>query len=112
MFGPYEEIVAREAFTDTLAAEPDVAFLVNHKGVTMARTTNGSLELAMVSDGLGMDAWVNPKRTDVKGPRHRDRRRPHRPDVVRVHARAGLVVGRLRRSKSPSCPSIGATCRR
>ena len=27
MFGPYEEIVAREAFTDTLAAEPDVAFL-------------------------------------------------------------------------------------
>lgn len=66
MFGPYEEIVAREAFTDTLATNPDVAFLVNHKGVTMARTTNGSLELAMVSEGLGMDAWVNPKRTDVK----------------------------------------------
>lgn len=65
MFGPYDEIVERGAFTDTLAAEPDVAFLVNHRGVTMARTTNGTLELSMVSDGLGSEAWLNPKRQDV-----------------------------------------------
>ena len=66
MFGPYEEIVERGAFTETLAAEPDVAFLVNHRGVTMARTTNGTLELGMVDAGLGSDAWLNPKRQDVK----------------------------------------------
>lgn len=65
-FGPYEEIVAREAFTETLAAQPDVAFLVNHRGVTMARTTAGTLELGMVDAGLGCDAWLNPKRQDVK----------------------------------------------
>ena len=30
--GEYEEIIERGAFTDTLAADPDVCFLVNHKG--------------------------------------------------------------------------------
>jgi HK97 family phage prohead protease len=65
MFGPYEEIVEHSAFDDTLAAEPDVAFLVNHRGVTMARTTNGTLDLGMVDEGLGSDAWLNPKRQDV-----------------------------------------------
>lgn len=64
-FGEYEEIVARDAFMDTLASGPDVAFLVNHKGVTMARTTNGNLALEMRDTGLGMDAWLNPKRHDV-----------------------------------------------
>ena len=64
-FGPYDEIVAARAFTDTLAASPDVAFLVNHRGVTMARTTNGTLELSMVAEGLLSDAWLNPKRQDV-----------------------------------------------
>lgn len=66
MFGPYEEIVSSRAFTDTLAAKPDVAFLVNHRGVTMARTTNGTLELGMAGEGLQSDAWLNPKRQDVK----------------------------------------------
>ncbi len=66
-FGPYEEVVAREAFTDTLAREGlDVAFLLNHRGMTMARTTNETLTLAMVDEGLGVDAYVNPKRQDVK----------------------------------------------
>ena len=65
MFGPYDEIVDHGAFDETLAAEPDVAFLVNHRGVTMARTTNGTLELGMVGEGLGSDAWLNPKRQDV-----------------------------------------------
>lgn len=64
-FGPYDEIVDHDAFTETLAAEPDVAFLVNHKGVTMARTTNGTLELGMIDAGLDSDAWLNPKRQDV-----------------------------------------------
>lgn len=65
MFGPYDEIIDHGAFDETLAANPDVAFLVNHKGVTMARTTNGTLKLDMVDEGLQADALLNPKRQDV-----------------------------------------------
>jgi HK97 family phage prohead protease len=64
-FGPYMEVIDGDAFTGTLAAGPDVAFLVNHKGVTMARTTNDSLRLRMDSVGLAIEAWLNPKRQDV-----------------------------------------------
>src|ERR1700750_3270254 len=35
VFGEYDEVVTRGAFTDTLASNPDVAFLLNHKGMTM-----------------------------------------------------------------------------
>jgi hypothetical protein len=65
-FGTYWEIVDGEAFDETLAANPDVAFLVNHRGVTMARTTNGTLELDVDGLGLHARAFVNPKRTDVR----------------------------------------------
>lgn len=64
-FGPYMEVVSRGAFEHTLAASPDVAFLTNHKGVTMARTTNGTLKLSADDTGLLSDALVNPKRQDV-----------------------------------------------
>lgn len=63
--GPYMEVIDAGAFTRTLAASPDVAFLVNHRGVTMARTTNGSLRLSMDATGLAVEAWLNPKRQDV-----------------------------------------------
>jgi HK97 family phage prohead protease len=63
--GPYEEAVDGRAFDDTLAADPDVAFLTNHRGVTMARTRAGSLQIAMDSIGPAIDAWTNPKRQDV-----------------------------------------------
>lgn len=66
MFGEYEELVMPGAFDETLAAKPDVAFLINHRGVTMARTTNGSLELESDAKGLRSIAYLNPKRTDVK----------------------------------------------
>jgi HK97 family phage prohead protease len=65
LFGPYNEIVSAGAGKVSLAAEPDVAFLVNHRGVTMARTTNESLFLTE-STGLDYDAYVNPKRQDVR----------------------------------------------
>jgi len=73
MFGPYDEIIDRGAFTDTLAADPDVAFLTNHRGVTMARTRSRpgqpqderTLFLGMTDTGLQSDAWLNPKRQDV-----------------------------------------------
>jgi HK97 family phage prohead protease len=70
-FGPYDEVIERGAFADTLAADPDVAFLVNHRGVTMARRKPGvpdaeqTLLLRMGPDGLRSEAYVNPKRTDV-----------------------------------------------
>lgn len=63
--GPYMEVIERSAFARTLASSPDVAFLVNHRGVTMARTTNGSLNLSMDDVGLAVEAWLNPKRQDV-----------------------------------------------
>src|SRR5262245_39123955 len=66
IFGPYSEIVARDAFDATLAASPDVAYLVNHRGMTMARTTNGSLELKATDEGLWTRAVVNPERSDVR----------------------------------------------
>lgn len=64
-FGPYFEVIDRSAFTATLAADPDVAFLVNHRGVTMARTTNDSLRLRMDDVGLLVEAWLNARRQDV-----------------------------------------------
>ncbi len=64
-FGPYKEVIDRGGFTKTLAAEPDTAYLVNHRGVTMARTTNGSLLLSMDELGLATEAYLNPKRQDV-----------------------------------------------
>lgn len=66
MFGEYSERVSPGAFDVTLGKNPDVAFLVNHRGVTMARTTNGSLELSSDNKGLKSVAYLNPKRNDVK----------------------------------------------
>jgi HK97 family phage prohead protease len=71
MFGEYDEVIDRAAFNETLSADPDVAFLVNHKGVTMARSRpNGrgyrSLELSVGATGLQSRAFLNPERQDVK----------------------------------------------
>jgi HK97 family phage prohead protease len=70
MFGPYGETVAGDAADETLAANPDVAFLVNHKGLTMARTRSRegrrpTLELDADPRGLHAEAYVNPDRNDV-----------------------------------------------
>jgi HK97 family phage prohead protease len=65
MWGPYTEIVDAHAFDRTLSASPDVAFLVNHRGTTMARTKSGTLELSVDEQGLRSDAYCNPERTDV-----------------------------------------------
>jgi HK97 family phage prohead protease len=64
-WGPYEEQLAATAFDKTLAANPDVAFLLNHTGMTMARTTNGTLTLSVDETGLLSEATVNPSRRDV-----------------------------------------------
>jgi HK97 family phage prohead protease len=71
MFGEYEEVIDRAAFNETLSADPDVAFLVNHKGVTMARSRPNSrgfrsLDLSVGATGLQSRAFLNPERQDVK----------------------------------------------
>jgi HK97 family phage prohead protease len=65
-FGEYAEVILTGAGRATLASLPDVAFLVNHKGVTMARTRSGTLELREDGTGGFHDAWLNPERQDVK----------------------------------------------
>ena len=65
-FGEFEEVVSRAAFAEALAESPDVAFLLNHRGMTMARTVNGTLDLSLTDEGLRAQAWLNPERQDVK----------------------------------------------
>lgn len=64
-FGEYKERVKSGAGRVTLAAKPEVAFLTNHGGMAMARTTTGTLELLEHPEGGWHDGWLNPKRTDV-----------------------------------------------
>jgi phage head maturation protease len=66
MFGPYHEVVSRDAFDKTLAAAPMVVFRFNHGGTAMATTANGRLELEADALGLRTRAWINPKRADVR----------------------------------------------
>jgi HK97 family phage prohead protease len=65
-WGPYTEVVDAGAFGVTLDADPDVAFLLNHRGTTMARTKSGTLTLSVDEHGLRSVALLNPERTDVK----------------------------------------------
>lgn len=53
MFGPYTEVVTAGAGEATLAREPDVKFLFNHRDMPMARTLGpGTLELSEDEHGL------------------------------------------------------------
>lgn len=66
MFGSYTEIIDSHCLDASLAASPDVAFLVNHRGMTMARTTNGTLDLTADATGLANHALLNAERQDVR----------------------------------------------
>ncbi len=65
LFGPYTEIVRRGAFTDTLERNADVAFLLNHEGMTLARTKSGTLTLAEDDTGLHAEAKFDPSNPQV-----------------------------------------------
>jgi HK97 family phage prohead protease len=60
MFGSFTEFVRRGAFTKTLSEGADVAFLVNHEGVTLARTKSETLRLAEDDTGLHSEAGLDP----------------------------------------------------
>ncbi|WP_329564669.1 HK97 family phage prohead protease [Kitasatospora sp. NBC_01266] len=58
--GPYTEVVRSGAFRQTLAAGADVPFLINHGGLTLARTASGTMQLAEDSTGLHVEAALDP----------------------------------------------------
>jgi HK97 family phage prohead protease len=53
---PFVERIAPGAFRKTLSETPDVRLLINHEGLPLARTKNGTLTLTEDSRGLYMDA--------------------------------------------------------
>lgn len=63
--GGWTENVKRGAFDTTLAANPDVCFLINHDGMPLARTRSGTLALRADTTGLESEAVVD--RRDPEG---------------------------------------------
>ncbi len=57
--GGWIETVDRRAFDVTLGANPDVHFLINHEGVTLARTKSGTLSLSTDRKGLLAEARID-----------------------------------------------------
>jgi HK97 family phage prohead protease len=53
---PFIERIAPGAFRKTLSETPDVRLLINHEGLPLARTKNGTLRLTEDQAGLYMDA--------------------------------------------------------
>ena len=55
---PFIETIAPGAFRKTLSETPDVRLLINHSGLPLARTKNGTLSLTEDDRGLYMDAII------------------------------------------------------
>lgn len=71
MFGSYQEVARGGMCAKTIADGCDVSYLVNHGGLTLARTKNGagfepSLRLSEDSTGLETMAVLNMARTDSR----------------------------------------------
>ena len=58
--GAYEETISRGAFSKTLSENPDVVLLLNHEGLPLSRTANGTLRLGEDDKGLRFDAVLDP----------------------------------------------------
>ena len=54
--GNFKEIISKEAFEGRL--NDDVRFLINHEGLPLSRTTNGTLKLTTDETGLRYEAQV------------------------------------------------------
>lgn len=61
MFGEYEEVMRNGAAKSTIAQGCDTAFLLNHEGMTLARTKPGTLQLSEDDFGLLTVAQFDPK---------------------------------------------------
>jgi HK97 family phage prohead protease len=66
MFGPYNEVVRAGAGKKTLSEDPQVQWLLNHAGLSMAYTKSGTLRLAEDDHGLEAVASMDSRRTDVQ----------------------------------------------
>jgi HK97 family phage prohead protease len=65
--GGWVETLARNAFDQTLRADPDVQLLLNHEGLPLARTKSGTLKLDVDAHGLRILARLDPTDPDVQG---------------------------------------------
>lgn len=63
--GGWMETIVRGAFAKTLADRADVAFLINHTGMTLARTKSGTLTLAEDGHGLAVEASLDGRQGPV-----------------------------------------------
>lgn len=59
-YGTFSETIERGAAAQLLGGNPDVRFLFNHDGMPLARTTNGSLTLRDLPEGVEVEARLNP----------------------------------------------------
>ncbi|MDE4098956.1 HK97 family phage prohead protease [Phaeobacter gallaeciensis] len=60
------EVIEQGAFTDALARGDDVPFLINHRGLPLARNTSGTLTLSQDQRGLRIDTALDPTDPDVQ----------------------------------------------
>ena len=63
--GPFTEVVRAGSFAKTLSENADVPFLVNHAGLTLARTKSGTMALAEDETGLHVEAKLDPSSPHV-----------------------------------------------
>lgn len=54
--GGWDETITAGALAKTMSEKPDVAFLINHTGMTLARTKSGTLRLSTDTTGLKTEA--------------------------------------------------------
>ena len=64
--GSFREVIAKGAFTDALKRGDDVAFLINHDGLPLARTRSGTLKLKQDDHGLHMSTELDAEDPDVR----------------------------------------------
>lgn len=65
VFPGWQETIARGSFKKTLREGADVSFLINHEGMTLARTKSGTLQLREDKSGLAVTANLDPRQNVV-----------------------------------------------
>lgn len=64
-FPGWMETMASGSFKKTLRENADVAFLINHDGLTLARTKSGTMDLKEDKTGLAVTASLDPRQNVV-----------------------------------------------
>jgi HK97 family phage prohead protease len=64
--GPFTEVMRAGAAAKTVSEGADVPFLINHTGLTLARTKSGTLKLGDDSTGLHTEAGLDPRNNAVQ----------------------------------------------